>query len=81
MPRRWKRIGPVTEGPAPRSVEAHLLAFQVLERVDLGAHEHVQLGDVHLGDEVHAPLDVGNLVDRPEMLEHVGMRDGDIHTL
>ena len=45
--------------PGAGRVEAHLLAFQVLERGDVGPHQHVQVGDVHAGDVLNLALDVG----------------------
>ncbi len=68
-------------GAGARRVEAHPLALEILEALDLGPHQHVDLGDVHFRDEVHALLDVRDLLDGAEVLEHVGMRDGDVDTL
>ena len=81
MPRRWNRIGADHGRAGAGRVKAHLLAFEVLERVDVRPHQQVDVADVHAGDEVDALVDVGDLLDRPEVLEHIGIGEGDVDAL
>ena len=81
MPRRWNRIGAGHRRAGARCVKADLLAGQVLQRVYVRAHEQVHVADVHAGDVVDALLDVGDLLDRLEVLEHVGIGEGDVNAL
>ena len=59
-------------------IEVHHLAGEVLERLDLGPHEHVRLRGEQVQQVVDAPPGVGELGLGLEVVEHVAVDDGRI---
>ena len=68
-------------GGAADGIEADLLADQVLEGLDLGPHVDVHVAQEHRDDVVHALVDAGDLLDVLEVVENVGIGDGEVDAL
>ena len=68
-------------GGAADRVEADLLAGQVLDGLDLGAHVKMELALEHGDHVVDAPLDARDLLDVLEVIQHVGIGDRKVDAL
>ena len=66
---------------AAHGVEAHLLAREILQRLDLGTHVDVHLVDVERADVAHSLLDVCKRAGFDEFVEHVGRGDRHVDAL
>ena len=63
---------------AARRSEAHLLPAQIFDRVYLGARQHVHFRNRQADNVVDPVLEIGNFSLGAEIVEHVGLGDGDI---
>ena len=68
-------------GGAADGIEAHLLAGQILDGLDLGPHVEMKFALEHRDHVVHALVDARNFLDVLEVIEHVGIGDGEVDTL
>ena len=68
-------------GGAALRIEADFLASQICETLDFGARVNVHLSQEEADDVIDPVADIARFAVTLEIVEHIGLRDGDIDAL